>query len=75
MIRNPDEWEDVKDQAAETLEELLLLRDSVGSGDRITELETALRLCNDELAKAYEHGAQYQEQAAALAARVFDDGK
>lgn len=29
LIRNPDEWEDLKDQAAEALEELLLLRDRV----------------------------------------------
>ena len=29
LIRNPDEWDDLKDLAAEALEELLLLRDRV----------------------------------------------
>ena len=29
LIRTPDEWDDLKDQAAEALEELLLLRERV----------------------------------------------
>lgn len=29
LIKTPDEWDDLKDQAAEALEELLLLRERV----------------------------------------------
>lgn len=29
LIKTPDEWDDLKDQAAECLEELLLLRERV----------------------------------------------
>ena len=29
LIRTPDEWDDLKDQAADALEELLLLRERV----------------------------------------------
>lgn len=66
------QWEDTKECIADCLEQFLALR------SRMAELEEALRLCNDELAKAYEHGSQYQEQAAELGARLMrmsDDGK
>lgn len=59
-----DDWLDVKEQTADMLEQFIVAR------RRIAELEQGLRLCNEELAKAYEHGAQYQDQAAEMAARL-----
>lgn len=72
VVSSSDQWEDMKEQIADCLEQFLALRGRVG------EVETTLRLCNDELAKAYEQGAQYQEQAAEMGARLMrmaDDGK
>jgi len=67
-----EQWEDTKECIADVLEQFLVLR------ARMMEVETALGLCNDELAKAYEDGSKYQEQAAELGARMMrmmDDGK
>ena len=60
-----EQWEDAKECAADVLGQFL-------------EVRRGLTLCTEELAKAYEHGAQYQEQAAELGARLarmLDDGK
>lgn len=54
-----DDWLDVKEQTVDMLEQFIALR------RRVKALEA-------DLAKAYEHGAQYQDQAAELAARLMD---
>lgn len=57
-----DEWLDAREQVADILEQFIELR------LRVEELKRGL-------AEAYEQGAQYQEQAADLAARLIDAGK
>lgn len=61
-----DQWDDAKECCADVMEQFLEMR------ARVTELETGLRLCNEELITAYEQGSQYQEQAADLSAQLME---
>lgn len=61
-----DQWEDAKECCADVMEQFL------EQGNRVLDLENALRLCNEELIKAYEQGSQYQEQAADLSAQLME---
>lgn len=62
LIKTPDEWDDLKDQAAECLE-------------RYLEVREALTSCTEQLEKAYADASYWKDQAASVALRLLDDGK
>lgn len=64
-----DQWLDARECVADILEQFIEQR------LRIEELKGAVRMCNEELAKAYEHSARYQRDAMDLAARLIDARK